>query len=475
MNNRNLLKLESDSISEFQKQLYNSQNDRDKIGFRFGLDIDRMSQTSHCKSKMEQIPSKDGEIIYTASNKFDFLMKVEAHIQLPKIEVKPEYADTVQICYRHNLGHNITYFGECKIDKEHFGYMDTQFLDINLQYFAKRRKFLRQKIGSIPVLEDWNTELPAHPLTIPQPYSFSRHDRLALPILKSSSNNITFEYKVRLHLKDLIRMKVTDKSKQKWREIKCNLQYLKLKNETLPIPEFWATYGEISDEARNWLKQVDPETGLLNKINTYVEDIDITSSDNPKSLGTKERITLGCNYPAKHIFWMASLVDDKSISCTASNYTTNKENVYKGWNPCAKSSIQYGNSDRIEELPHEHFDAAEPNDFFPKCPFEPGFNVKTFSFTPGFYQKADNAIILKNCGATLNITLGDTNPFLSTEEIKEYVDETNGELIPIEAVESEQNEEKKDKYIVHVRTVYMRKLEIYWDNKEIKLKYEFKN
>src|SRR5581483_5311977 len=171
---------------------------------------------------------------------------------------------------------------------------------------------------------------------------------------------------------------------------------------------------------------------------------------------------------------MASLVDEKIPNCTASNYTTNKENVYKGWNPCALSSIQYGNSDRVEELTHEHFDQTEPYDFFPKAPFEAGFNVKTFAFSPGVYQKADNAIVLEKCGATLNITLNDTDPFLSPEENKEYVDET-GEFIPVEVLEDNQKEEKKEKYIVHVRTVYMRKLEVYWDNKDSKLKYEFKN
>src|SRR5581483_7690711 len=165
MNSRNVLKLERDSIAEFQKELYSNKSDKELIGYRFGLDIDKMSQSSHLKVKMEQLPAKDGEVIYTASNKFDVLMRVEAHVPLPKIEVRPEFIDKVQICYRHNVGHSITYFGECKIDKEHFGYMDTQFLDVNLQYFAKKRKFLRQKIGSIPMLEDWNTELPAQPLT----------------------------------------------------------------------------------------------------------------------------------------------------------------------------------------------------------------------------------------------------------------------------------------------------------------------
>ena len=462
------LKLDRDNITKYQKELHFPNNKNKSVGTRFSLDIECRSQGSHMKEKLVQVPVKEGEITYTASKKFDFLLKLESHVNLIPIKVKEQYKNTVSICYHHNIGHNILYFGECKIDNDHYGYLDSIYSDIYSQYFVKNRELYDKMIGNVTCLEDWSSDLPGLPLVVPQHYSFSKNSRVSLTLLKSPNNNITFDYKIRTKLTDLIKMRVLTKDGN-YKEIKCNLKYLDTRGAThIPVPELWGRYGEITDEERNWRKSIDETTGQPRKQEIYIEDIDITCSPNPKSIGTKEEISLGGSAPAKHIFWVAGLVDGGF-----SNYTTNKHDLYKGWNPCSKSGIKYGTSDRVEEMNHEHFDLSECYDFnWPNTPREAGYNVHTFSFNPMEIQAIDTAVVLKECGATLTVLLGDTNPFIGEDEEEEYYDE-NGEAVPIEAMDDNQDDSKKDKYIVHVRTIVMRKLEVYWNDKSESLKYIF--
>ena len=461
------LKLDRENITKYQKELHFPNTKNKTVGTRFSLDVEPRSQGSHMKEKLVQVPVKEGEVTYTASKKFDSLFKLEAHVNLIPVKVKDQYKSSVSICYHHNLGHNILYFGECKIDSDHYGYLDNVWLDIHSQFFEKKRELYDQMIGNVDCLQEWSTELPGLPLVVPQPYHFSKNTRVSLPLLKSSSNNVTFDYKIRTKLTDLIRMRVLTKDGN-YKEIKCNLKYLDTKGAThIPIPELWGRYGEMTDEERNWRKSVDEETGQPRRQVIYIEDIDMTSSPNPKTIGTKEEISLGGSAPAKHIFWVASLTDTGY-----SNYTTNRYDLYKGWNPCSKSGIKYGTSERVEEIGHEHFDLSECYDFnWPNTPREAGYNVHTYTFNPVELQSADTAIILKECGASLSVLLGDTNPFLQEEDEDEFYDE-NGEAIPIEAIDNV-DEAKKDRYIVHVRSVVMRKMEVYWNDKSESLKYVF--
>lgn len=463
----NVLKLDRDSTikSQFQKDFYKPNNPKEEVGTRFSLDIEKRAQASHMKVKLDHMP-KDGEVVYTASKKFDSLLKLEAHINLSSVKVKEQYKNSVSIAYHHNIAHHVLYSGECKIDNEHYGFLDSIWLDINSEYFISKRKLYKQMIGAIPCLENWNTELPGLSLISPQPYFFTRNSRVALPILKSSNNTITFEYKLRTKLSELLKMRILTKGGE-YKEVKCNLKYLDIKSPNIPVPELWGRYSEMTDEERNWRKSIDETTGEPRKQIIYIEDIESTESKNPKSIGTKEEIPLAGPSPVRHIFFVATLADGN-----LSNYTTNRNDLYKGWNPCAKSGIKYGTSDRVEEIPHEHFDLSEAYDFnWPNFPREAGYNVFTYTFNPMDIQNADSAVILKECGATLNILLGDTNPFVNQEEEEEHYDE-DGSLIPVEAL-TEDSENKKDRYIVHVRTVIVKKLEVSWNDKSDSLKYIF--
>lgn len=155
MNGRNVLKLDKDSIAEFQKEIYNGSEDKPDIGTRFSLGLEKRAQSNHIKVKLDQVPGRKGQIIYTASNDFDYLFKLSAHINLFAIRVKKQYANKISICYHHNLGHNILQMGEAKIDKGHLAYIDSISMDIFAQFFENNWELYNEMIGNIPCLEKW--------------------------------------------------------------------------------------------------------------------------------------------------------------------------------------------------------------------------------------------------------------------------------------------------------------------------------
>ena len=467
MTSHQILSLDQEAITDFQKEMYNGTQEHPKVGVRFSLDFEKRTQNNHIKVKLDQVPSSEGQVVYTASAKYDVLFGLSAHIQLPTIRVKESLADKIEICYHHNIGHNIFSSGVCKIDDEPFVKTDSIWMDIYSQIFVEKRELYNRMTGKVPILEEWTNELPSYPLIVPQPFFFTKATQMGLPIWKSSNNTIKFHYKINTKLADLIQMRLK-KDNGEYKEIKCNMNYLDFKSDTLPDPEMWGRYGNMSEEERAWRTTPDPQTGNNYVQTIYVEDIDSISSNNPKTLGTTDEIQLQSMSPSKHIFWVASMVNGKY-----SNYSTNREDLYRGWNPCATTSLQYGNSDRVEKMGAHHFDAAEFYDFdWPNFPREPGYNAFTYSFHPNNLQSADNAVILGKCGATLKITLGDTNPFSNSGKDDQLTDE-NGNLILKEELEDLQDETKKDKYIIHVRTMVIRKLEVYWDANAKRVKYNF--
>jgi len=471
----NVLKLEREVAlkkNEIQKEMYLPKNKTESVGTRFSMDLDKRSYANHIKEKLT-VTSNNEEITYTASQQYDNLLSVTAFINLFSIKVKDKYKKKIQIRYQHNLGHNILYSGECKIDKKHIAYSDSKILDIQKQFFVKKRQMYEEMIGNIACFQEWGSFLPKKTLIVPQAYHFSRNTRVSLPLLKGE-NVVTFEYKARLELADLIQMRILVNpaewdedgnllTEATYKEIKFNHHYLDTgNNKSIPIPELWGRYSEITEEERNWRKSVDETTGKPRKQIIYMEDFESVESINPIAIGSKGEISIDTNYPAKHIFWMASLVDSGY-----SNYTTNREDLHQGWNPCSKSGIKYGTSWRVSEKSHEHYDMAEAYDFnWPNTPNESGYNVHTNTFNPVEIQSADTSVVLKECGATLSILLEDTNPFL-TEDDEDSYDE-NGEII---LKELREDETKKDKYNIHARIMVIRKMEIYWDDKTRRLEY----
>ena len=480
MSERNVLKLDINGLTLFQKELHYPDENKDpndpsnKVNSRFSCTIEKNAWSTHTKAKMPH-SAEEGEVIYTASKKFDVLFKSETHINLLPIKVKDKYRKRIQICYPHNPGHNICYQGELKIDDDHQQTIDSVWLDFCSQFYMKagagKREHYNRMVGNVPCLEDWNTELPGMKLIVPQPYYYSRNTRVSLRTLRSSMNTVTHHYKIRNKIFEILRMRVRLEDKKGYAEIPCKLQYLDIPENAkeLPIPELWARYALMTDEERDWHKSIDPMTGEPIKHVIYIEDIVISTSNNPTALGSTDVIPLHCKAPCKALFWAAQ--DIKAIeNRNFSNYTTNPDNLFSGWNPCSKVDLKYGGACRVEKLSCEHFELSEPWDFFPSAPSEPGYNAYSFGYEPTTLN-ADTAIVLEPLNASLHIRLGDTDPFRTIDEPEEeYADD--GEIIPIEALGDDQSRKgHRSRYLIHVRALVYKKLTMSWNEKEKCLKY----
>ncbi len=482
MSERNVLKLDINGLTDFQKELHytNPNNKEDKVKSRFSCSIDRYAWCTHTKAKMTH-SAEEGEVIYTASKKFDVLFKSETLITLLPIKVKDKWKSRFEICYPHNPGHNICYQGELKIDDDHHQTIDSVWLDIHSQFYMKQGAGMRnhydRMVGNIPCLEEWKTELPGIKLLVPQPYYYSRNTRVGLMTLQSSMNTVTHHYKIRNKIHEILRMKVKLKNKDlqdktiKWQEIPCKLQYLDIpgRAKEFPIPELWARYSLMTEAERDWHKSIDPATGEPIKHIIYTEDIVMATSNNPTPLGSTDVIPLHCKAPCKGLFWVAQ--DIKAIeNRNFSNYTTNSDNLFEGWNPCSTVDLKYGGAYRVEKLSHEHFDLSEPWDFFPSAPAEPGYNAYTFGYEPTTLN-ADTAIVLEPLNASLHIKLGDTDPFKTIEEEEDEYDD-DGEIVPPEALlDNHLAENQRSRYLIHVRALVYKKLEMSWSEKGKCLKY----
>jgi len=139
MNERNVLKLDANKLKHYQKDLHEGSINAPEVESRFSCRIEKQAWSSHMKVKMSH-SAEEGEVIYTASKKFDNLFKCEMHIHLLPVKVKDQYKNFIEICYPHNLGHNIAYEGELRIDDDPINTIDNVWMDIYTQYFMKSSK-----------------------------------------------------------------------------------------------------------------------------------------------------------------------------------------------------------------------------------------------------------------------------------------------------------------------------------------------
>lgn len=475
MSARNVMQMDRESIAEFQKDIYIGTKDEPFVDSWLSYNLQKRSPAPKFKSKMIKTPKGESEnnfqnVTYTVDNKFDTLSILEGHINLFPIKVKDDYAKTISIRYPHYPGHNIFVESELNIDKERKQIIDSKYMDMYYQYFVTKKRTYGRMVGEQECLTDWGTELPGLPLIVPLPFFFSKHPRKSLPILKGD-NQIEFDCKLNIKLSSLLEMLMKVETKNEdgevetiYKRIPCNINYLECKSDEIPIPELWGYYSEMSDGERNWKRSMDEKTKEPLKQTIYYEDVHMIMSDNPTPMGSKVSVKLESEHPAKHIFWVAQLE-----SGSMSNYTTSEEDL-NGWNPCAKSGLKYGGSKRIPEASHMHFENSEPYHFFPAEPSDPGYNCFTYQYKPSQIQSADNAVILVKCGASLEVVLGDTDPFSKPEEEREYRD-GEGNLLPKEAIEHIEDNSNKPKYDIHVRVVMEKKMDVFWDEKKNKLSF----
>ena len=477
-----ILRLDINDLSAFQKELHltKSDNPNDVVFSRFTCTIEKYALSIHDKVKMAYsiLDDKDGyQIIYTANKKFDVLFKTEMAIPLLAIKVKDKHQSNVQICYPHNAGHNIPYQVEVRVDDDRYEGHDSIWLDIHSMFFMKpgagMRELYNRRIGNLPFLEEWTTELPPRILTPPQVFSYCRNTRVGIKTLQSSMNTITHHYKIRNKIQEVLRMRSLNINGE-WEEIPCNMKFLRVQNraKSFPVPELWGRYGLMTDEEREWFKTERITKHPIHHV-SYIEDVlSFTSnpsensddSDVPSDVPSPTGVLIQTKVPCKALFWVA-----QNTKCLVnnnfSNYTTNILDINKGLNPCAEVNLKYGKEHRVKGLGSEHFDQSEPWDFFISAPSEPGYNAYAIGYDFNTIRNTDTGIVLSPAQASLEVKLIS----VGSEDFSYSSDSSDEDTIPDKPIKLEEKERPKEKFIVHVRALVCKKLEMRWDG--LRLKY----
>lgn len=434
----------------------------------FSANCKRMSWATHIPVNME-CKNESNTLIYTCNSKFDFFMHCYMRTTFPALEVKDSVKERYQICWPHNVGTNICKEGILRYDDDTAQTIDNVWLDISGQFFIDPgfRDLYNTTIGNIPCLEEWTTSLPEYPTDVPQPWYYSKHISLAIPLCLCSKSRVTHTYTPRLKIEELLRIRVMknykdviaddgNKIKPIWVPGKFNAKLIKgiPKDGLIATPELWGRYALVTDEERKWHRTASSSI-------KYIQDIVRISSDNPKTYGQTEDLKILTTTPCLAMFWVGENMDATKHR-NRSNYTTNSEDVYAGWNPCKNASLMIGIGYRFKELPSDHFDRMEPWYYFKSPPTEPGYNACSLSFDP---NNLDNDVgITFDQNYSLKVKLGDTCPFLKKPKtIGTLDDEFIGDNELIEPEELKIHDEVvptsgSNEFKIHVRLLVMKKL-----------------
>lgn len=447
------LDLDEGNMTELQKEYHRPHIDKDgkqSVSSSFApVQLPRLPYSKVIKTIDSLKTSK--EYMYNINNIYDFLERISLSIDLPQIRVKEKHRNEVQICYCHNAFHNIinNYRMIYNNQTELFN-MDYVMMDIYKQYYLKPgfKKSYNEGVGSIPILENWTTNLPGFKLSIPQFLPFSEEEDLAFPLfLMPPSALITFVYEFNLKLSSLIRMRV--KRGDDWICTKYTPKYIETsigtKNPISP-PQMTAIYHVITQqEKKSWR--------LYNRIDySYFNYVSI-DAENPVEYKKHEKIPLTSNSPCRAIHWVVENQEYVALN-NKSNYTTS-DNVYIGYHPWIRPSLIQGGSIRIDELSNEYLDTSEPYYSTRRSPNEKGYGLFVIN-KKAMEKYHDTTLHLPDSSIKLKVDIVNTDPL--QQKFEPYDDEDDEDEHDVSSVYVPDLTTGERKYKVKVRLLTMRKV-----------------
>lgn len=464
-------KEELDSLTPFQREMHMLEDMSETIGSNFFQDFSKSTWYSSTHMKLKCSPDGD-EMVYAVNNTFHFLMYTYIRAMLPPVRVKKEYKGRVRIAWCHNVGTNMIPYASFKEDDDTYQKFDNVWSDIYFQFYqspgAGKRKSHRVGVGNMSCLEEWSEFLPPYPINVDQPWFYSMDHSLAFPIFyKGSLTRAEHRYTFRLALSDLLRVQIMGRD-HTWKDITRKIdQYVDITADaTVKVPELWGRYAYITDQEIEWYK-------CQSTRSFYIRDVEVCDTPNPNRYGTTAEIPLHCKNPCLAFFWVAENRDATLIH-NYSNYTTNTNDVYSGWDPIRSVSLTYGTITRIDNMPSDHFSLAEPRKHFPSSPCECGYHGFSYSWDSMSYD-ADIGIVLSEMKAKFQCRIANNNIFTSlsyAEDNKEETDNVDDDIAdaigdspqssdpkPIEPIANEPS----PSFITRVRLLVIRKFTITHD------------
>ena len=411
------------SLTEFQKEIHTTSNMSEDISSNFYRAFIKSTWYSSIPMKLKCTTDGD-EIVYSVNNTFHFLMYSYMRFMLPPIKVKPDFKSRVRVAWCHNIGTNVVENTVFKEDDDIYHTWDNVWADFYFQFYqdggAGKRDNHNIGIGNVKCLEEWSEFLPPYPINIDQPWFYSMDSSLAFPIFyKNSQTRAEHRYTFRRKIADLLRVQILGRD-HKWKDVTRKIhQYIDIDaNATLRTPELWGRYAFITEPEIKWYKCKQSRV-------FYTRDVEICDTSNPNKYKSTAEINLHCTNPCLAVFWAAENKDSTTIH-NYSNYTTDTNDLYAGWDPIKTTSLKYGTSIRLDNMPSDHFSIAEPRKHFPSAPSERGYHAHSYAWDSTTYH-GDIGLVFAGMNAKLQCRIGNNNIYTTEayedeEEDEEYDD-----------------------------------------------------
>lgn len=416
-------KEELNALTEFQRDIHVTDIETEPIISNFYRAFIKSTWYSSLPMKLKS--STDGdEIIYTVNNSFHFLIYSYMRFMTPPIKVKDSYKGRARIAWCHNLGTNITKQATFKEDDDTYQKWDNIWADMYFQFFqnagAGKRENHNIGIGNVKCMEEWSNFLPSYPINVDQPWFYSMDTALAFPIFyKNSQTRAEHRYTFRRKIGDLLRVQILGKD-HKWKNITRGYsKYIDTNPlSTIKLPELWGRYAYVTDNELTWYRCVQPRV-------FFTRDVEICDTQNPSKFKSTAEISLHCTTPCLAFFWASENMNSTN-NHNYSNYTTNVNDLYSGWDPIKTTTLKYGTSVRLDNMPSDHFSIAEARKHFPSSPSERGYHGYSFANDSTSYY-GDIGLVFASMNAKLycriaNNDLFATDLYEEEEEEEEYDD-----------------------------------------------------
>lgn len=458
-------------------------------------------QTSWHTQLTSPLICKSGEnpFVYSVNNTYHFLKYVYATFQVPAMRLKEAYRKTYQISLPPYVGHNMIIGGHVDVDNSKFGHFDSHVLDVEAQYrHGKNREHYDMMVGNVDLLTKWSDHIPEYNIQVPLPFDCARDPSHAFPLMYTNTKStVDIHLNARNKIVDLVRMRKLSERKVKvpelkvidgqnvevfiektetyWKEIPCKTEYIDgiNSNGTIKKPEVWARYAYLTDKEVEWWKECygkveevtdasnpqEPEKIKLIHREYYIDDYISIDADNENSYGETASVSLNGTYPSKKIYFFAENISSRR-NRNYSNYTTNTDEQLKGWDPCLKYTLAYGDTKRIDNMDNIHASNVEPFYHEECCPRDIGYHVISFANFANSLD-ADLGMTMNSVKAKFNVKLGNSDPLLKpvVGEENRYEEQDN---IYQEEFQKQRN---SPKFLLRVRMLVTRKISFVYNKK----------
>jgi len=374
---------EKDSFakSKFMQKLH-TVRENEEIDSPILTDIRPVSWISYQNSIIPQTSRTDkldgpDQVVYHPSHEMDYLFYVFLATESPRIAVKAEYRDKVEVCLPYNLFHHMIISGETRFGTANGPVIPDGWLDQQAAFHMKtgpgHEANYNRSIGNLRSLTEWTSVLPSISLRCPQPWWFSESYIQAVPLLYCNKTAMTFRYSYNLHVLNLLRMRMLVEKEDGTRswiyitDLDEKEGFLdKVSMDTkFSTPIMHGRYGKIDEAEHGWklgFSQSVLATSVIKK-----------STSNTVSAGTSATIALDTATPIYAMYFSAQHVRAREIG-NLSNYTTNPDDQHQGWDPIRTVNHKYS------DMNHYVQDQADFNDMQPwyhatSSPREPGYGM----------------------------------------------------------------------------------------------------